>query len=50
MQREVSHVKRARLLSQDQILTLEDWTHITINNGLDIIPFKGDVACVQQRA
>jgi len=35
---EVLHVKQARLLSHNQILTLEDWTHVTLITGLDAIP------------
>jgi hypothetical protein len=47
---ELSHVKRARLLSQNQIRTVEDWTHVTIGTGLAAIPRKGNVACFQLMA
>jgi len=50
MQREVSRVKRARLLSQIQTLTSEDWTHITMSTGLAAISRNSNVACVQRGA
>jgi len=50
MQHEVLQVNWVRLLSQNRILTSEDWTHITISTGLAAIPQKGDVACVQRGA
>ena len=46
MQHEVSRVKQACLLSQNQILTWGDWTHVTISSGLATIPRKGDVVRV----
>jgi len=50
MQHEVLRVNWARLLSQNRILTSEDWTHVTISTGLAAIPQKGDVTCVQRGA
>jgi hypothetical protein len=47
---EVLGVKLAHLLSQNHILTSEDWTNVTISTGLGTIPQKGDVTRVQRGA